>query len=125
MHRPPKYFTVDTLASSILLCWGIGVANPYVNLFAENPRIFSPMGMIMSEPYWGLMYTFFGILGWTLILSGRHQGARLTNILCFTSISTLFFVGKPLSYAWSIYGLVAAWSFVKWWSSRMINLRMR
>lgn len=110
-----RFITVSNLSAAIAIIWGIFVANPWVDSFAKNPKIYAPMAWFCSyEILWGAGFALSGITALIFIRRGRPDWASLLLGNVFCAMASLFFLGDSGSQGWGVYGVIALANIIQW-----------
>lgn len=116
-----KYFTVESLSAGIAIVWGIMTANPSVDTFAKNPKLYAPMIYLCpSEALWGVFFVLCGLTALVLNFKQKYYAALLMFVF-FAFMATFFFIGDIESNAFGVYGLIAVFNLIHWRANRWIT----
>ena len=110
-----KYITVESLSASYAIIWGLFIANPLIDSFTRNPKLYAPMReLVIYESFWGMLFGGGGSLALYLALTNSRAKASTVNFIIFTAFAMFLFVGDAASPGWSLLGLIVVWNFIHW-----------
>ena len=92
---------LEFLPALFLILWGTWIANPAWNTFADS-SVFSYMGKIMPELWWGLIYLTAGLVQLILLFTSNlrlRQVSSITTVFILLSLTIFTAVGKYQSTA--------------------------
>ena len=121
-----RHTTVENLAALYAILWGFFIANPLIDSFAKNPRLYAPMLQLMpSEAAWGLIFSFSGVIALLYAYTNRRRHAAFVMGITFTAFSVLLLIGDIQSPGWVFFGLIAVFNFIHWrymrWKSAKVS----
>lgn len=110
-----KHTSVINLAAGYAIAWGLFIANPWIDNFSRNPKLYEPMLQIAPfESIWGMIFGFAGAVAMFLRYTGKRRSAAFTMGVVFTAFAALFLIGDVSSPGWVLFGLIAVFNFIHW-----------
>lgn len=110
-----RYTTIENLAALYATAWGLFIANPMIDTFSRNPKLYAPMLQIVPfESIWGIVFAFGGGAALFLSFRNRRQQAAMVNGLIFLAFAVLFIIGDLTSPAFILFGLIALFNLIHW-----------
>lgn len=110
-----KHTSVKNLSAWYAFAWGVFIANPLIDNFSRNPKLYAPMlELIPFESIWGILFGFAGFLALIFIYTGRRRMAAGLMGGTFTAFAMLFVIGDSQSPGWVLFGLIAIFNFIHW-----------
>ena len=109
-----KHFTYENFSAGVLIIFGTFTLSPYDQSFTNNPKLYAPMLIIVSnQMFWGAFYCALGLLGVYFNYRNRKIAALIMGAT-YMFFASLFFFGDYNSRAWAYYGFISLFDLVHW-----------
>lgn len=110
-----KHTTIENLSAFYAFAWGLFIANPWIDNFSRNPKLYAPMlQLIPFESIWGILFGFAGVLALIFSYTERRRMAAGLMGGTFTAFAMLLFIGDVSSPGWVLFELIAVFNFIHW-----------
>lgn len=108
-----KVLTIPNMSAGFAVIWGLWAMNPFGDMFALSPRLYSPMlSLVPYEAFWGGLFAGCGVATWILSYYGHKYKGAFVLFVVYGLFAALYFLGEPRSAAGTLYSYLSLCHFL-------------